>query len=215
MNGLRSDLESGKGGWHHSLKGYVSFAGIFLLFFMVFLSRPAYSGIYVMVDANGVFHFTNVPTSRNYHLFIGDDTRRVPEGGVSPCKVGRIPYESIIHLYAKKYGVDAALIKAMICAESQFNPHAVSKRGALGLMQLMPETAKDLSVRNAMDPEENIRAGIKYLKMLIEKFKGNIPLALAAYNAGPHLISPNGKIPAIRETRSYVKRVLNYYRKYR
>ncbi|MBW1658954.1 MAG: transglycosylase SLT domain-containing protein [Deltaproteobacteria bacterium] len=187
-------------------------AGLFAI--MVFLPLPVLSGIYVMVDANGVYHFTNVPTSNKYKLYIRDresSARTVLRAYTrNPAK-----YEPLINRYAKKYGVSKALIKAVIHAESDFNPYAVSKKGAQGLMQLMPETARDLSVQDVFDPEENIRAGVQYLKMLLKKFNGDLSLSLAAYNAGPNRVDQYGKVPPYRETKDYIKKVLTYYRMYR
>jgi len=180
----------------------------------LFLPIPAVSGIYVMVDASGVYHFTNVPTSNKYKLYIRDrtsSTRTVLRAYTrDPTQ-----YEPLINRYAKKFGVSKALIKAVIHAESDFNPYAVSSKGAQGLMQLMPETARDLSVQDVFDPEDNIRGGVQYLKMLLEKYNGDLSLSLAAYNAGPNRVNQYGRIPPYRETKNYIKKVLNYYRLYR
>ena len=180
--------------------------------FLLILPRIALGGIYVMVDADGVYHFTNVPTSNRYRLFIRDrGTRAVMRAYTKdPTQ-----FEPLINRYAKAYGVDKALVKAVIHAESDFNPYAVSRKGAQGLMQLMPETAHDLAVQDVFDPEENIRAGVQYLKILLKKFNGDLSLSLAAYNAGPHRVDQFGKVPPYRETKAYVKKVLTYYRMYR
>ena len=197
------------------LKRSLSFSAALLLVFILFSQKPVYAGIYVMVDANGVYHFTNVPTSRKYRIFIKDYASRSSRRTRKRAKISSSEYEPLIHRYARKYGVDTALVKAIIRAESHFNPYAVSRRGARGLMQLMPETARDLAVQDVFNPEENIRAGVQYLKMLLERFKGNLPLSLAAYNAGPNLVDQYGKIPPYGETKKYVKKVLIYYRLYR
>ncbi len=184
----------------------------FAVLFLLLIPGVAFSGIYVMVDANGVYHFTNVPTSNKYKLFIRDrGTRAV----LRSYTQDPTQYEPLINRYAKEFGVDKALVKAVIHAESAFNPYAVSKKGAQGLMQLMPETARDLAVQDVFDPEENIRAGVQYLKMLLKKFNGDLSLSLAAYNAGPHRVDQFGKIPPYRETKAYIKKVLTYYRMYR
>ncbi len=190
-------------------------SGLCLGIFLVLFSGAAWAGIYVMVDANGVYHFTNVPTSRKYRLFIRDHSSCPAGKGLTSAVSRPSAYESLIHRYAREYGVETALVKAIIKAESHFNPYAVSRKGAQGLMQLAPETARDLSVQDVFDPEENIRAGVQYLKILLEKFKGNLPLSLAAYNAGPSAVDQYGEIPPYRETRDYVKKVLTYYRQYR
>jgi soluble lytic murein transglycosylase-like protein len=117
------------------------------------------------------------------------------------------PYGKLIHDAAAKHGVDENLIKGVIAAESNFNPLAVSRKQALGLMQLLPQTAARYSVANIFDPAQNIEAGTHYLKDLLEQYRGNLPLALAAYNAGPEMVERYGGIPPFRETQSYVRRI--------
>lgn len=127
-------------------------------------------------------------------------------------KSKNFPFAEIIDTYSKKYGVDPDLIASIIKAESNFNPNAVSRAGACGLMQLMPATAKELGVTNIFDPEENIEGGIRYFKMLLDEFDQNLPLALAAYNAGPEVVRRINNIPQIEETKNYVEKVLKFYR---
>jgi len=124
------------------------------------------------------------------------------------------PFSELINTYSKKYNVDPNLVTAMIKAESNFNPNAVSKAGASGLMQLMPETAKILGVTNIFEPEENIEGGIRYFKTLLNEFNQNLPLALAAYNAGPDVVKKINDIPPIDETKNYVEKVLRYYKEF-
>lgn len=124
---------------------------------------------------------------------------------------GGTDFEQIINQAAQKYDVDANLIRSVIKAESNFNPSATSPVGAMGLMQLMPGTARELGVKNAYDPEENIMAGAKYLKMLLNRYEGQVDLALAAYNWGMGNLEKNpGRLPA--ETLNYVEEVTAYYK---
>jgi hypothetical protein len=122
-----------------------------------------------------------------------------------------LPYDRLIHEAAGLYGVDADLIQAIIMAESQFNPRARSRKGAKGLMQLMPVTADALDVANIYNPEENVKGGVRHFRWLLDLFDGDLKLALAAYNAGPQKVLRYDGIPPYPETRAYVTRVLDYY----
>ena len=117
-----------------------------------------------------------------------------------------------IAFYAKRYRLDPALLRAVIKAESDFRQHVVSKKGAIGLMQLTPDTAATLRVANVYDSVENIHGGARQLRHLLNRYQGDLPLALAAYNAGVHRVKEGGQVPKIRETRLYVRKVLRYYR---
>lgn len=184
---------------------------IFLLLILPILS-PLDAAIYSFVDENGVIHFTNIkPRGREFTVLIPEDEERRAESRV---QILRRDYDPIIEAYGKKYNVDPKLIKAVILAESNFNPYAVSRRGAMGLMQLLPETARMLKVKDIFDPEENIRAGVQYLRILKDHFRGDLDLVLAAYNAGPKRVYDSRmSIPQISETIEYVRRVKDIYRR--
>jgi len=182
---------------------------------LFFLTSPSSAGIYRYEDENGVIHFTNCPRDAKFKLYIRESKEDV-EGRNSFSYIrDSNQYDSIISEFAKKYQVDFALIKAVIRAESGFNPTAVSRKGAKGLMQLMPETASRVNVSNVFNPRENIEGGVRYLKYLLSLFNDDLRLSLAAYNAGENIVAEVRSIPPYRETVDYVKKVLSYYQSYR
>jgi soluble lytic murein transglycosylase-like protein len=163
--------------------------------------------IYKYVDEDGVVHLANVPTSK-YNLVL-------KEGWVGfQLGANFEQYDPVIWKAAETYGVDCALVKAVIKAESNFNPTAISRAGAKGLMQLMPRTANALGVTNSFHPEDNIEAGVYHLRYLLDLFKGDLRLALAAYNAGEKAVFRYNGIPPYQETRTYIQRVLRYFQNY-
>ncbi len=190
-----------------------------LIFLVLILCFPLSSlaGIYRYVDEKGVIHFTNCPRDPKFKLYIRESKEDVGEDNHSSGASIRDSnkYDSLISEFSKKYGVDFALIKAMIRAESGFNPFAVSKKGAKGLMQLMPQTALRMNVMDIFNPRENIEGGVRYFKYLLTLFNHDIRLSLAAYNAGENLVSELRSIPPYQETIDYVKRVISFYQSYK
>jgi soluble lytic murein transglycosylase-like protein len=184
---------------------------IALLVFGYALAAQAGGAIYSFIDDKGVTHFTNNPKGDNRYqpLVRRDFARTVPKWVTPRTRV----YDTLIARAAANDNIPAALVKAVIAAESGFDSQAVSQRGAQGLMQLMPETAASVGVENAFEPAQNVRGGTSYLRSMIDRY-GDLSRALAAYNAGPTAVDKYGGIPPYDETRDYVDRVLTYYRRY-
>jgi hypothetical protein len=168
--------------------------------------------LYHFVDEQGVMHFTNVPTDPRFRPLNLSDASRLRRPAIPSSNVSSGLLDRLVADAAHRYGIETGLIKAVIKAESDFDTFAVSRAGAQGLMQLMPATAELLEVENPFDPAANIFAGVRHLRDLLDRFHGDIPLAVAAYNAGALRVEAAGGIPAIEETQQYVQRVLTYYR---
>lgn len=173
-----------------------------------FVIPSIYADIYVYKDSQGISHFTNVPTSPKYKNYMSESSLST----IAALKT--VSYDDVIAEAAKKNNLSFHLLKALIHVESYFNPYAVSKKGALGLMQIMPENLTKLSIEHPFDPRENVMGGASYLKSMITRFDGKIELALAAYNAGPSVVEKYSAIPPYRETQEYVQKVLALYDRY-
>lgn len=186
---------------------------VIALTLILFLLSVAYAEIYQYVDEHGVVCYTDLPLNKNAEKVYSPNSKRTKVQQKAHQANPKTPsdFYGIIYEKAAKYGIDPHLVKAIIKTESNWNDRAVSRKGAMGLMQLMPTTANKMEVYNPFDPEENIEGGTKYLRKLLKHFNGDLTLALAAYNAGPNAVERNGVIPNYRETKQYVKRVLSLY----
>jgi len=177
--------------------------GIFIAVLFISAAAPSVQAdIYMFIDSQGVLHFTNAPTSSQYRLYIKERPK--------PAEVTK-KYDDIIQEASNTFGLSFSLLKAMIRVESNFDSRAISKKGALGLMQIMPQNLQAFNIRDPYDPKDNIMGGASYFKSLMERFEGKLPLALAAYNAGPTIVDKYRKIPPIKETKDYVKKVMKYF----
>lgn len=183
--------------------------GFYTAFIVLTTGLPLNADIYMYKDSEGVIHFTNTPASSDYKLYI----REKPARSLDSYSAAR--YDKFITKASKKHGVDSLLLKAMIKVESDFNPQAISRAGAMGLMQIMPENFKALGIKNPFDPLENIMAGACYFKKMMNRYAGKLSLSLAAYNAGPTVVDRYKKIPPIKETQDYVEKVMKYYHLYK
>jgi soluble lytic murein transglycosylase-like protein len=193
------------------------FTIIFITLLSLF-SLPSHADIYKYVDKHGRVILTDKPKHGGYKRLVktwkGWEEAKLPKN-FNWIK-NQKKFDPTIRSVAKRYKLPHTLLHAVITAESSYNPNAISKAGAVGLMQLMPETAKQYGVNNRRNPRENIYGGSRYLRYLLKLFNNNLVLALAAYNAGEGAVKKYGnKIPPYKETRNYVNKVIKYYKKYK
>jgi soluble lytic murein transglycosylase len=193
-------------------RGRIKFIGVIICFVLILLfsaGQSVHGDIYRYIDENGVMHFTNTPTSstQKFKLFLREKPKINPRYSTKK-------YDDIIANASQQYGVSFPLLKAIIKAESGFDPRAVSKKGAKGLMQIMPENFKPLGIKDPFDPSQNIHAGARYFKQMYDRF-GKLALSLAAYNAGPTAVERYKTVPPYEETEEYVERVLKFYYNYK
>ncbi|MFA6146951.1 MAG: lytic transglycosylase domain-containing protein [bacterium] len=185
------------------------------VFILSFLLWPVASGadIYRYVDAEGVVHFSNTQPDEKFSLYLREGPKAPP-----PAPATALPGASWMKGYVDRFSrandLPPALVHAIIKAESNGKRKAVSRKGAMGVMQLMPFTSKRMRVSDPFDPIENIEGGIKYIKELLVTFEGNLTNTVAAYNAGPAAVRKYGGVPPYQETRLYVRRVMDLYRQY-
>lgn len=183
---------------------------------MVFASGAWGGGMYICREKSGAMNFTNAPVGNNCRPYslsqnVGFQGAMQMGGGSTDSTT----YDQDIRRIGQRYQVEPQLIKAIIRAESDFDHRAVSRKGALGLMQLMPDTARELNVANPLNARENIDGGTRYLRQILDSFNNNLTLSLAAYNAGPGLVARTGGVPDIAETQNYVTKVIRQYKEYK
>jgi soluble lytic murein transglycosylase-like protein len=170
----------------------------------------AWTDVYVHKDKDGILTFTNVPNHGGYRRVI----REINSPSVPPTYFTK-SFDGLILSASNRHSIDADLIRAVIKTESDFNSNARSPKGAMGLMQLMPDTARQHNVLDAYNPLDNIEGGVRHLRLLLSRYRGDVELSLAAYNAGVNAVERHRGIPPYAETREYVRRVLNFYDGYR
>ncbi len=197
---------------------------LLLLLSAAFGSSPALAEIYKYVDEQGVMHFSDRKLDNRYRPLnprgkapkvLKQTTIKVIQTRIRRPKIDLRRLYRVVREYGAAWEVDPLLIMAMIKAESDFDPLAVSRAGARGLMQLMPQTAREMGVRDSFDPSDNVKGGIRYFGAMRKRFRGNLKLSLAAYNAGPESVARFGGVPPYKETRTYIRRVARFYREFR
>ena len=219
-------------GWHLRGEGFVrlpmkrhlTLACCSLTLLLGVSTKNVSAEIFQYTDEDGVIHFSNVGVApgKKYRK-VASEPRHAEQTAPSPSQTHPetppsatqqyVPgtYGDIITSACSRHGVDPALVHAIVKVESDFNPYALSRKGAIGLMQLMPQTAVDWNVQNSFSPNENIDGGVRYLRYLLDRYEGNISLALAAYNSGETAVQKWGTIPPYPETQNYVQRILKLY----
>lgn len=190
------------------------------LFVSAFLFGPASAradGIYKYVEKDGTIVYTNMPPAGKKAKRVRGTFHRAPEPSEPAASrpAARVDYEPFIKAASTRYRIPENLVRAVMHAESNFDPHAVSPRGASGLMQLMPETAQEMYVKDIFDAQQNIDGGARYLRVLANQFEGDMVKMLAAYNAGPEALRKFGGLPPYEETQAYVRKVIQLYFQYK
>lgn len=194
---------------------------LFVFALCISFLRPALANIYAYTASDGTVSLSNVPGDGRYTLLVtAEDGRSAAAAAIDLSKqplnmVNKVLYDMAVDEVARTYGLESALLHAVISVESRYSPKAVSKKGAAGLMQLMPVITKHYGVADPLDPVQNLHGGARYLRDLLKIYNNDTSLALAAYNAGQGAVTKYGnRIPPYRETMNYVPRVLGFYRRY-
>jgi soluble lytic murein transglycosylase len=196
-----------------SLIQRAAFPALFAVLVLALFFGEAGAGMYQCTDEQGGLLFTNSPARGGCRLLGGlrDDVL----SQIISSSNNSTRFDDLIVSSSERYGIDPALVRAVVKAESDFNETARSRKGAQGLMQLMPDTARLYNISNAYNPEENIEGGVRHLKLLLDRYQGNVQLTLAAYNAGIQAVEKYRGIPPYSETKEYVRRVLDFHQRYR
>jgi len=183
--------------------------------------QPVWADVYAYIASDGAVNLSNRPLDSRYSVLVAEPKEQAVAsstgiGAEASIFANKVQYDGIVDEVARAYGLESALLHAVISVESEYSPRAVSKKGAAGLMQIMPLIARRYGVADPLDPVQNLHGGAKYLRDLLKKYNNDRSLALAAYNAGESAVAKYGnRIPPYRETANYVPRVLGFYRKYR